>query len=59
MIDASNKTRRYILTPEGKAEADMFVEDYVWVWLGEKDNRTKSARPHKKYLMEECYELEE
>ena len=56
-----DKTRRYILTPDGKAEIDFFLLDksgnieYVMVWLGEKG---KNMRPHVYYPVNECYEFE-
>ena len=59
MIDITNKQRRYINTPGGIAEIDIYTEDSVWVWLGERDRRTNIMRPHEEYKFDECEEVEE
>jgi len=61
-LDVTNKTCRRILTPHGVGEIDFFVLgrtgriEYVMVWLGEEK---KWMRPHVRYPVDECYELEE
>ncbi len=62
-LDITDKTWRYIMTPDGKAEIDFFILgntghiECVMVWLGEKGK--KWMRPHVRYPVDECYELED
>ena len=65
MIDTTNKERRYINTPDGKAQIDLFITgdtgqvERVTVWLGEYDPRATYPRPHALFDVRECEELQE
>lgn len=64
MIDTTNKSCRYITTPDGIAQIDLFLMgdkrkvDRVLVWLGKYDPKARSLRPHIRYRVEECEEVE-
>ena len=58
MIDTNNRERRYIQTPQGIAEIDIFTDDSVWVWMGEQDRRASKIRPHREYSFEQCEEID-
>ena len=63
MIDMKNKERRYITTPDGKAQIDLFITgdtgevERVSVWVGEYDPKATYRRLHAIFDVRECEEI--